>query len=76
MNEDDWEWPELPANDNGTGENARRRLHREQIDRAMSNIAKAIGRQMAREDFEAEQRAANENRARDAHSREDRADSE
>ncbi|MBA4203752.1 MAG: hypothetical protein C0457_02070 [Polymorphum sp.] len=68
-------WPELPANDNGTGENATRLLHRQQIDRVVSSIARLIGQQMAREDFEAE-RAANDNRARDLHDAEDRTDSE
>ena len=53
-------WPELPANDNGTGENATRLLHRQQIDRVVSSIARLIGQQMAREDFEAERAASGE----------------
>lgn len=75
MDENNDGWPELPANDNGTGENATRLLHRQQIDRVVSTIARLIGRQMAREDFEVE-RAANDNRARDVHDVENQADTE
>lgn len=66
-------WPELPANDNGR--NATRLLHRQQIDRAVSAIARLIGRQMAREDFEAEH-AANDNGAKNLRTGENRTDME
>lgn len=75
MDEKNEAGPDLPANDNEAEENATRVLHRQQIDRVVSSIARLIGQQMAREYFEAE-RAANDNRARDVHEVEDQADRE
>lgn len=53
-----------PANDNCSpdGKNAGNELHlSERVDKVVLSIARLIGKQMAREDFEQAMRAANDN---------------